>query len=124
MQNETLTLLVLCFVTIEFRSMFASIERTCSPLTINRGPDPRGICGRKMDETVKLLCGTFGYNAKSKRDTFQYKGTDFLSLQRFLIGKEEAHSYLVKRSNFYQQGIACECCYHKCRIAEILQHCL
>ncbi|KAL3882335.1 hypothetical protein ACJMK2_028688 [Sinanodonta woodiana] len=119
------TMLVICVFSAGFNSVFAAFERSCSTWTVSRGPDPRGICGRRLDETVKLLCGTFGYNGrpsfyKKKREA---EGKDLFGLERFLLRREEAHSYLVKRSNFYQQGISCECCYHRCLIGELLQYC-
>ena len=49
--------------------------------------------------------------------------SDSLHKSGILIPRSEANSYLVKRSAYYEQGIVCECCYHRCSLRELLSYC-
>ena len=44
-------------------------------------------------------------------------------LKANLATKREAFSFLVKKSEYHEQGVVCECCYHKCRFRELTDYC-
>lgn len=117
----------------------ASKMKVC---TLDSKPSPQGICGKKIDEALSLICGKGGYIEKftAKRSDSLASGIDaksFLdmakqsaqsnelhpSLSDILVDREAATSFLDKRASYFQSGVACECCYHSCSIKELSYYC-
>ncbi|XP_060600844.1 con-Ins Im2-like [Ruditapes philippinarum] len=126
MRIEKWMILTIIFTMYSFNAVLANWDRVCSPFTKSFGPHPHGICGSRIDETLDLLC-VGGYNEypsyggfRKKRDIAEGHARD---LHGILIKRKEANSYLVKRSNFYERGVVCECCYHRCSVFELFSYC-
>lgn len=118
--------------------VYCGLERTCTPEVKARGP--RGACGRALTELLSTACMFYGgYNSL---DVFKrnFKNGNYLSnkdettalqkredirgdLKAKLATKREAFSFLVKKSEYDEQGVVCECCYHKCRFRELTDYC-
>ncbi|XP_045179282.1 molluscan insulin-related peptide 3-like [Mercenaria mercenaria] len=97
-------------------------DHWCSP-----GMLPTGNCGRSLDEVLRVYCGENGYNYRDssyenrqKRDTTREIK---MELKDIIIGGQEAKNYFSKRTNFYYQGIVCECCIYQCDIDELISYC-
>ncbi|XP_053398358.1 molluscan insulin-related peptide 3-like [Mercenaria mercenaria] len=109
-----------------FHSVTANWNRVCTPFTKSFGPHPHGLCGSRIDETLDLLC-VGGYNEYPSYGGFRRKREiserHLEDLSGILIRRQEANSYLVKRSSFYERGIVCECCYHRCSVFELFSYC-
>ena len=56
MQLETWLMLFTCIFWSELQAVLGSWDKTCTPFTRSFGPHPSGICGRRIDETLSLLC--------------------------------------------------------------------
>ncbi|XP_052808151.1 con-Ins Im2-like [Mya arenaria] len=126
-------LVLLSLVMSLLRAVCADWERVCTPFTRSFGAHPGGICGHRLDEMLDVLC-VDGYNQypsqssgyggyfRRKRHT---KTDDGPSLRDIVIPKSEANAYLSrqKRSSYYNRGIVCECCFHRCDIMELLSYC-
>lgn len=125
---------ITCFLLVP---VYCGLERTCTPEVKARGP--RGACGRALTELLSTACMFYGgYNSF---DLFKRSNNhdDYLSnqaatqlqkrekvragLQEKLATKREAFSFLVKKSEYHEQGVVCECCYHKCRFRELTDYC-
>ena len=87
MQHEAWYVLVLWFVSTELQCVMAAWERTCTPFTKSFGPHPRGLCGRRIDETLSLLCmGNYNqspgqYRQKRETESGMYRRKPFANRQ-------------------------------------------
>nr|ALJ03494.1 insulin-like peptide 2 [Sinonovacula constricta] len=125
MQSDSRWIFVVYMTLTELTHLVrANWDRTCTPFTRSFGPHPAGLCGRRIDEMLQFLCYD-GYNespySRKKRDTEEKPHQS--ELGSLLIPREEANSYLVKRSDYFERGIVCECCYHHCSIMELFSYC-
>ncbi|XP_067675462.1 con-Ins Im2-like [Haliotis asinina] len=97
-------------------------EHSCSLETKREGP--QGICGSRLPDVLDLVCRVYGgYTEKwfRKRSDEDSKNR----IKDIILGKRDALAYLSKRStsSFGEQGITCECCYHRCSYSELRQYC-
>lgn len=122
----------------------SSDHKVCSA---HSKPHPQGICGSKIDEVVKLVCGKGNYNEKQYRkrrsviepNILDLEASSLLALSdhnaqpvetdeaesglNFLLKRSHAQDFLDKRGSFYWDGVACDCCYHSCSIRQLSKYC-
>jgi len=68
-------LVLLTCILMLVQTVSANWDRVCTPFTRSFGPHPRGICGRRIDETLELLC-VAGYNEYPSTNSFFRKKRD------------------------------------------------
>jgi len=74
MFHDVWLVLVTCILML-VQTVSANWDRVCTPFTRSFGPHPRGICGRRIDETLELLC-VAGYNEYPSTNSFFRKKRD------------------------------------------------
>lgn len=127
MFKETVNIFTMCLISILWEAGSTVGDKVCDPITIMKGPHRYGICGRRIDEMLEDIC-PFGTNSRLKRDTTNIPDKETSSelntkLNKVLLNKEDANTYLVKKSEYGQSGIVCECCFHQCHYSELLSYC-
>ncbi|KAL3881622.1 hypothetical protein ACJMK2_028038 [Sinanodonta woodiana] len=108
--------------------VFCGLERTCTPLTKQKGPHPQGTCGSHLTNVVHTICEMFsGFKKRSyDTDTTAFKGLEppVLLPEELSLNEKSALDFLSKRTPYEEKGIVCECCYHRCSYTELAQYCL
>ena len=84
---------------------------------------PTGTLIQVLQNAVIPFSGNYLSNQDDNTALLQKREDMRGDLKAKLTTKREAFSFLVKKSEYDEQGVVCECCYHKCRFRELTDYC-
>nr|AXL95338.1 insulin-related protein [Conus ermineus] len=88
----------------------AGLDHYCDPM---QPPEPpRGICGQELANTVEAICQS---GRRSRR--WGRENVSQLKKRVSMLLKTRAKRTIKPR------GIVCECCVHRCTVAEFREYC-